>query len=229
MTLETRLKQRQAQLAVIGLGYVGLPLAVEFARAGFNVYRHRHRRDARRASCSAAAPTSRTCPTADVRDARQAPGRFARHHRLLARCAKCRHGQHLRADAAPQDSATPTSPTSSPRPTQVARYLHAGQLVILESTTYPGTTDELILPQLDATRAQGRQGLLPRLLARARRPGQPDVQHPQHPEGRRRRDAALHRRSAVALYRQRARDTSCRCPRRRSPRWSSCSRTRSAA
>ena len=38
MTLEQKLDRRQARLAVIGLGYVGLPLAIEFAKAGFTVY-----------------------------------------------------------------------------------------------------------------------------------------------------------------------------------------------
>ena len=37
MSLKTKIKQKEAQIGVIGLGYVGLPLAVEFAKAGFSV------------------------------------------------------------------------------------------------------------------------------------------------------------------------------------------------
>ena len=51
-------------------------------------------------------------------------------------------------------------------------------LVILESTTYPGTTDEVVQPLLEAKRAQGRRGFLPRAFAGARRSGQPEVSTP---------------------------------------------------
>ena len=37
MSLKTKIKQKEAQIGVIGLGYVGLPLAIEFAKAGFSV------------------------------------------------------------------------------------------------------------------------------------------------------------------------------------------------
>ena len=57
----------------------------------------------------------------------------------------------------------------------IAQRLQRGQLVVLESTTYPGTTDELVLPMLEGG-LQGGQGLLPRVLARARRPGEPTLQ-----------------------------------------------------
>ena len=54
---------------------------------------------------------------------------------------------------------------------QIAAVLRPGQLVVLESTTYPGTTRDVVLPILE-TRADGGPGLLPRLQPRARRPGQ---------------------------------------------------------
>ena len=69
---------------------------------------------------------------------------------------------------------------------EIAQRLRKGQLVVLESTTYPGTTREEILPLLEAHRPQGRRGLPPRLLARARRPGPRGLDDEERAEGRRR-------------------------------------------
>ncbi len=55
---------------------------------------------------------------------------------------------------------------------EIARHFHPGMLVILESTTYPGTTDELVLPMLAKSGLEVGQRFLPVLLAGARRPGQ---------------------------------------------------------
>ena len=67
----------------------------------------------------------------------------------------------------------------------VAGDLRPGQLVVLQSTTYPGTTEEIVLPILERAGARGRRGLLPRLRARARRPRQPGLDDAQHAEARR--------------------------------------------
>ncbi|MEP7029069.1 MAG: nucleotide sugar dehydrogenase, partial [Candidatus Eisenbacteria bacterium] len=146
MSLETKLEKRQARLAIIGLGYVGLPLAIEFARAGFTVYgidvdaakvaRLRkglsHVGDVPSADVQAAVRSGRFLPTTDFSVLRK-------------------------ADAINICVPTPLNKTKDPDVSyivaaadEVARYLHKGQLVILESTTYPGTTDELILPRLSA-------------------------------------------------------------------------------
>ena len=60
---------------------------------------------------------------------------------------------------------------------QIAPRLRPGQLVVLESTTYPGTTDESSCPILEASGLQAGQRLLPRLQPRARGPGQPELRH----------------------------------------------------
>ena len=146
MTLQTKLQQRQAKLAVIGLGYVGLPLAIEFARAGFTVYgidvdvakvarlkRGRsHVGDVPSADVAAAVKAGRFVPTTDFSVLKK-------------------------ADTVNICVPTPLNKTKDPDVSyivaaadEVARYLKKGQLVILESTTYPGTTDELILPRLTA-------------------------------------------------------------------------------
>ena len=70
----------------------------------------------------------------------------------------------------------------------IAEHLRPGQLVILESTTYPGTTDEVVRRFSRQRGLRGRAGFLPRVLARARRPGQREVD-----------DARTCRRSSAAL------------------------------
>jgi UDP-N-acetyl-D-glucosamine dehydrogenase len=143
-TLETRIEKRTARLAVIGLGYVGLPLAVELAQAGFEV--HGIDIDAKRvAQLNAGRSYIQDVPTADVRT-------LVKQKRFIATTdfsvlRKC--------DTVNICVPTPLSKQRDPdvsyivaAATEVARHLHRGQLVILESTTYPGTTDELVLPML---------------------------------------------------------------------------------
>ncbi len=146
MSLELKLQKRQARLAIIGLGYVGLPLAIEFARAGFTVYGidvdaakvarlkqgRSHVGDVASADVAQAVRAGRFLPTTDFSVLKK-------------------------ADAVNICVPTPLNKTKDPDVSyivaaadEVARYLHKGQLVILESTTYPGTTDELILPRLSA-------------------------------------------------------------------------------
>ena len=69
---------------------------------------------------------------------------------------------------------------------EIAKHLHPGMLIVLESTTYPGHDRRSRAADAGGDRAEGRRRLLPRLLARARRSGQPDVPDAQHAEGRRR-------------------------------------------
>jgi UDP-N-acetyl-D-glucosamine dehydrogenase len=142
--LEQRLENRTARLAVIGLGYVGLPLAVELAQAGFEV--HGIDIDEKRVrQLNQGRSYIQDVPTADV-------AALVRQKRLSATAdfsvlKKC--------DTVNICVPTPLSKQRDPdvsyivsAATEVARHLHKGQLVILESTTYPGTTDELVLPML---------------------------------------------------------------------------------
>jgi UDP-N-acetyl-D-glucosamine dehydrogenase len=146
MQLEKKLERRTARLGVIGLGYVGLPLAIEFARAGFTVYGIDV--DARKVARlkrgqSYVGDVSAKDVAAAVRS-----GRF--HPTTDFSVLK-------RVDTVNICVPTPLNKTKDPDVSyivaaadEVARYLKRGQLVILESTTYPGTTDELILPRLTA-------------------------------------------------------------------------------
>ncbi|MBI4169627.1 MAG: nucleotide sugar dehydrogenase [Acidobacteria bacterium] len=145
--LAARLRSGQATVAVIGLGYVGLPLACEFAGAGLAVHgidtdegRVRRVRDGE----------------SYVQDV---PGETVRR---LTRDGKLRSSTDFsvlsRADAAVICVPTPLRKTRDPDIScivsavdQIARHLHPGLLVVLESTTYPGTTEEVILPKLEST------------------------------------------------------------------------------
>ncbi len=142
-----RIERRKAKLGVIGLGYVGLPLAVEFGLAGFEV--HGLDIDERRVSELAKGKSYiQDVPSAEVRSLVKAQRLTpSTDFRVLRRL-----------DAVNVCVPTPLSKQRDPDVSyivaaaeQVARYLHPGMLVILESTTYPGTTQELILPMLEKT------------------------------------------------------------------------------
>ena len=158
-------------IGIVGLGYVGLPLAVAFAEAGERVDRRRHERGQGGLDPRAGSPTSRTS---------------RRSSSPAVRLAARGHDAHLApgARATRSSSRVPTPLTANREPDlgpllgaaqSVADVLQAGQLVVLESTTYPGTTRERLLPILEETGLVAGRRLPPRLLARARRPGQRDA------------------------------------------------------
>ena len=129
-------------------GYVGLPLSVEFAERAACGSPASTCRTRRSRPSTAASPTSRTCPRSGLAalvDARAGCG-ASRDFDRLARVRR------RRSSACRRRSARPRTPTSrwwwTPRAAIAAR-LRPGQLVVLESTTYPGTTEELILPHAD--------------------------------------------------------------------------------
>jgi UDP-N-acetyl-D-glucosamine dehydrogenase len=145
--LRDKIETRTATFGVIGLGYVGLPLATAFAAVGFPVL-----------GFDVTQPTVdglnqgqshiKDVPSATVHDLVQAE-RFAATTDM-ARLAE--------ADVISICVPTPLSKTRDPEMSyvqtateSVAKSLRPGQLIILESTTYPGTTREVILPQLEAT------------------------------------------------------------------------------
>ena len=144
-TLERQLASRTARVGVIGLGYVGLPLAVEFARAGFSTVGVDL--DARKVETIGRGESYiPDVPTADVAS-------FVKAKKLTATT----DASVIRTlDTINICVPTPLRKTKDPDLSyvvsaveMVAAHLRPGHLVILESTTYPGTTDEVVKPILE--------------------------------------------------------------------------------
>ncbi len=144
--LAEKLSARAARTGVIGLGYVGLPLAVEFARAGFATVGIDL--DPRKVD----AVNQGTSYIPDVASADLA--RLVSDGRLEATADFAAIAD---LDTINICVPTPLRKTKDPDMSfivsaveQIAKHLHPGMLVVLESTTYPGTTEELVKPMLEA-------------------------------------------------------------------------------
>lgn len=145
--LIARAERRDLLFGIVGLGYVGLPLAVELAEAGYRVLgfdvqskvvdglnaRRSHVKDVSDAQLAAVVDAGRFSATAD-----------------MARLAE--------PDAISICVPTPLSKFKDPDVSYIVaateavkRTLRRGQAIILESTTYPGTTREILLPALEST------------------------------------------------------------------------------
>jgi len=145
MNLQAKIDQKQATICVIGLGYVGLPHATAFAQAGFRVLGLDV--NARRVVAVNAGHSD----IPDVPSETLAP--------LVASGALQATGDYSRlaeADVALICVPTPFDDMKTPdlayiisAAEGIAPYLHAGQMVILQSTTYPGTTEEIVQPILE--------------------------------------------------------------------------------
>src|SRR5258706_1542825 len=143
-TLKRRIETRAARVAVIGQGYVGLPLAVEFAKVGFTVTGLDTDVD------RVAALASGRSHIPDVpSDELQALLRAGRYRAVAEPSALAG------SDAVIICVPTPLGKSKDPDISYVvsaakeaAAHFRPGQLIILESTTYPGTTEELLLPLL---------------------------------------------------------------------------------
>jgi UDP-N-acetyl-D-glucosamine dehydrogenase len=138
---------KSAGLGVVGLGYVGLPLAMEFAKAGFRVTGfdlvsdfvdginrgHSHVKDVTSEDLRRVVESGHLKATTDF-------------------------GELDQQDAVNICVPTPLRKTRDPDVSfiisaveEIVKHLRPGMLVVLESTTYPGTTEELILPMLEGT------------------------------------------------------------------------------
>ena len=145
--LMRKITERSAHVSVLGLGYVGLPLAIGFAQAGYTV-------------------TGIDTDTDKIDGLRSGVSHVQDidHEELQKVIAN----GHLRVtgdfdvlrdvDAVSICVPTPLNKTKEPdisyivgATDAIGERLHPGQLIVLESTTYPGTTDEVVLPRLEAT------------------------------------------------------------------------------
>lgn len=140
-------ERREALFGIIGLGYVGLPLAVELAQAGYRVLGYdinpdvvegltggrSHVKDVPDAALQGVVEAGRFSATTD-------PGRLAEAD-VVSICVPTPLSKFKDPDVSYIVAATEA----------VKKILRRGQAVILESTTYPGTTREILLPALEST------------------------------------------------------------------------------
>ncbi len=147
MELIEKLESRKARIAIIGMGYVGFPLAVEFAAAGFHVVGI----DVNETKVKVINAGGSHIP--DIDPERVAP---LVHQGLLRATTEF----HVLGDVDAMSICVPTPLNKTKDPDisfivsaaeRIKDNLRPGQLVVLESTTYPGTTEELILPMLEET------------------------------------------------------------------------------
>ncbi len=143
--LKEKILNKTARVGVVGLGYVGLPLSVEFTRAGFkvtgiDVLEHKT------AQLNAGISYVQDVPTEVFRPYVES-GMFS---------ATTDFSVIAELDTVNIAVPTPLRKTKDPDMSyvvsaaqEIAKYAHPGLLVILESTTYPGTTDELLMPMLE--------------------------------------------------------------------------------
>jgi UDP-N-acetyl-D-glucosamine dehydrogenase len=143
-TLSSQLRERSANVAVLGLGYVGLPLAVLFAEAGFNVTGIDPDQQKVEMICNGNSYIQ------DVPSEQLTRLVASGKMRATTDFATLR-----KADAVSICVPTPLRKTGDPdlsyilvATEELAKFVHPGMVVVLESTTYPGTTREILLPKL---------------------------------------------------------------------------------
>jgi len=146
-TLSTRIRDRSAQIGIIGMGYVGLPLmlastAKKFRVLGFDIDEEKVRRLNLGKSPLKHVGDSRIAAVCEAQsfEATDDLKRLAEVD-LVVICVPTPLGTHREPDLSFVIKTTQ----------DIARCLHRGQLVVLESTTYPGTTTEIVLPILEST------------------------------------------------------------------------------
>ncbi len=143
-TLISKFQNRTAKIAILGLGYVGLPLAAVFGEAGFTILGvdpDRRKIDVLKRGES----HIQDVPTEVI-------ARLVKGGKLIA---STDFSILKEADAVSICVPTPLRKTGDPDMSfilsatdELAKYMHPGMVVVLESTTYPGTTREILLPKL---------------------------------------------------------------------------------
>jgi UDP-N-acetyl-D-mannosaminuronate dehydrogenase len=144
--LKAKIGERNACIGIIGLGYVGLPLAVEFAKAGFNVTGFEND-EKKIASVNKGVSYIIDVPSEEVKDLVSSGKLGASADKALLR----------KMDVVIICVPTPLRKTKEPdisfilsASEDIAANFGKGKLVVLESTTYPGSTEEILLPKLGA-------------------------------------------------------------------------------
>jgi UDP-N-acetyl-D-glucosamine dehydrogenase len=144
--LKERIARRDYSIGVVGLGYVGLPLVLRFGEVGFRVVgfdidlvKIQHLNEGHSYIQHVATPRVQALRSAGRFEATTDLGRLAEPDAIII-CVPTPLTQHRDPDLRFVEKTADA----------VAAVLRRGQLVCLESTTYPGTTDEIVLPRLEA-------------------------------------------------------------------------------
>ena len=140
--LSNRIQTRKAKIGIIGMGYVGIPLGLEFKKAGFTVIgfdKDKKRVDdinagkqvMKHISSNLMSKFNKTTATTDFTKVQEAD--------CLILCVPTPLDRHEQPDMSYVKSAT----------SEISKNISKGQLIVLESTTYPGTTREIVMPLLE--------------------------------------------------------------------------------
>jgi UDP-N-acetyl-D-glucosamine dehydrogenase len=160
--LKQKIETREARVGIVGMGYVGLPLALLFSGERFQVTGFDVAQDKVAKLNAGESYIVRILP-AEVQAAQKAGFRATADYSEIARmdaviiCVPTPLNEHHEPDLS-----FVTSTVAS-----IAPHIHPDQLIVLESTTYPGTTEEIVAPMLEAGNPNG--------LKVARAPGEPGV------------------------------------------------------
>ena len=143
--LKRKITNKTAKVSVIGLGYVGLPLAIEIAKAGFSVVgididekkvnninsKNSYIPDVTEETLNGLVSQEKLIATSDFRVLKEID--------IVNICVPTPLSKTREPDISYITAAT----------SKVSKYLHQNQLIILESTTFPGTTKDIVLPELE--------------------------------------------------------------------------------
>jgi len=142
--LRARIESREARIGIVGMGYVGLPLALLFSGERFCVTGFDIAPDKVRTLNEGSSYIVRILPAA-IQEAQRAGFRATTDYAEIAQmdaviiCVPTPLNEHREPDL----SFVVTTVES------IAPHIHEGQLIVLESTTYPGTTEEVVVPLLE--------------------------------------------------------------------------------
>ena len=144
--IKNKINTKEAKLCVVGLGYVGLPLAVEFAKAGFKVTG---------IDISENRVNQLNRGENYIRDINDKELRMLIDSESLK--ATTDYSVISEMDAVSICVPTPLSKLKDPDVSyiqssidEIVNYIHPGLLLVLESTTYPGTTEEVLKPTIES-------------------------------------------------------------------------------
>ena len=152
MELLEKIKNKKVKIGIIGLGYVGLPLGLEFAGKGFDVLGfdldERKIESLKEGKSYIKHISSEKIQKAVSDDKLRATSDFSKISEMdaIIICVPTPLNEHREPDMSYVEGTART----------IAKYLRKGQLIILESTTYPGTTEEILLPLFEKAESAGK-------------------------------------------------------------------------